>query len=195
MEQPRHGQPQKPNTIFLAESRGDLFPTEVDSSWSAAGDDYTRGFLWTYQKYDWKGRVVRKINTDGIDQTTVNDSDTLISYDGCGCAGGQVTTIQGENIVETDYQGNNAVKKVEEQKRYMKMFWAERSKRRTLPVGRYIIVHDNRKDIQPARSGNACKGHRQYVDGEPANPSGLDDELRRTRSFFRSSSTRTDPVK
>jgi hypothetical protein len=83
-------------------------PTEVDSSWAAAGDDASRGFLWTYQKFDWKGRVVRRINTDGVDQTTLNDSDVIISYDGCGCAGGQVTTIQGENIVETDWNGNNA---------------------------------------------------------------------------------------
>jgi YD repeat-containing protein len=31
----------------------------------------------------------------------------LASYDGCGCAGGQVTTIKEENIVETDWQGQN----------------------------------------------------------------------------------------
>ena len=86
-------------------------PTGVDSSWAATGDDYTRGFLWTYQKYDWKNRVVRKINTDGTDQTTLNDSDVLISYDGCGCAGGQVTTIEGENVVETDWAGGNPVTK------------------------------------------------------------------------------------
>ena len=28
------------------------------------GSDYI--WLWTVQKYDWMGRVVRKINTDGI---------------------------------------------------------------------------------------------------------------------------------
>jgi YD repeat-containing protein len=83
-------------------------PTEVDSAWAAAGDDAARGFLWTYQKYDWKGRVVRRINTDGIDQTTLNDSDVLISYDGCGCAGGQVTTIQGELVPRTDGVTGNA---------------------------------------------------------------------------------------
>lgn len=60
-------------------------PTEIDSSWNPAGDDY-RGmdgsdyvWLWTHQKYDWMGRVVRKINTDGIDQTTLNDSDVRLS--------------------------------------------------------------------------------------------------------------------
>jgi len=71
-------------------------PTEVDSSWNPTGDDAL--FLWTHQKYDWKGRVIRKINTDGFDSSTLNDSDILISYDGCGCAGGQVTTIQSERV-------------------------------------------------------------------------------------------------
>jgi len=73
-------------------------PTEVNSSWAAAGDDAARGFLWTAQKYDWKGRVIRKINTDGDPNASENDSDVLISYDGCGCAGGQVTTIQTEQV-------------------------------------------------------------------------------------------------
>jgi len=68
-------------------------PTETNSGFTPTGDD-SAGPLWTYQKYDWKGRVVRKINTDGIDQTALNDSDILISYEGCGCAGGQVTTTK-----------------------------------------------------------------------------------------------------
>ncbi|MBA3351009.1 MAG: hypothetical protein H0U23_01045, partial [Blastocatellia bacterium] len=38
---------------------------------------------------------------------TVNDSDFLVAYEGCCCAGGLVTTIEGENIVESDYQGQN----------------------------------------------------------------------------------------
>ncbi|MEP7149084.1 MAG: VCBS repeat-containing protein [Acidobacteriota bacterium] len=73
-------------------------PTEVNSSWAATGDDATRGFLWTYQKYDWMGRVVRKINTDGTDQTALNDSDILISYEGCGCAGATVTTVESDRV-------------------------------------------------------------------------------------------------
>jgi YD repeat-containing protein len=81
-------------------------PTEVDSSWSPTGDDATRGWLWTYQKYDWKDRVVRKINTDGADSTTLNGSDVLISYDGCGCAGGQVTNIVGELVPRSDGSGS-----------------------------------------------------------------------------------------
>ncbi len=59
-------------------------PTEVDESWNPTGDD--TAFLWTVQKYDWMGRVVRKINTDGTDSRTLNDSDVLISYAGCGRA-------------------------------------------------------------------------------------------------------------
>ena len=49
------------------------------------------------------GRVVRKINTDGIDQPTPNDSDVLISYQGCGCAGGLITTVQSEAVPRDDY--------------------------------------------------------------------------------------------
>jgi YD repeat-containing protein len=83
-------------------------PTEIDSSFTPAGDDVS-GWLWKHTKYDWKDRVVRKINTDGTDSPVINDSDVLISYDGCGCAGGVEITIKGEEIVETDYQGNNPV--------------------------------------------------------------------------------------
>lgn len=48
-------------------------PTEVDANWNLAGDDAVRGtWLWTRQKYDWKGRVTRKINTDGADTADTN---------------------------------------------------------------------------------------------------------------------------
>jgi YD repeat-containing protein len=91
-------------------------PTEIDiansptnpDAWIPTGDD-NRGsgvWLWTTQKYDWMNRGVRKINTDGIDQTTLNDSDILISYAGCGCAGGVETTIQGELVPNTDPGGS-----------------------------------------------------------------------------------------
>jgi hypothetical protein len=46
-------------------------------------------------EYDWKGRPTREINTDGTDK--------LFSYNGCGCAGGQVTTIEGELVPRDDY--------------------------------------------------------------------------------------------
>jgi len=83
---------------ILGQVKRQSVPTEINSSWSPAGDDLTRGWLWTSNEYDWKGRTTRTVNTDGTDK--------LISYDGCGCAGGQVTTVQGENIVESDWQGN-----------------------------------------------------------------------------------------
>ena len=81
-------------------------PTEINASYEPAGDDATRGWLWKYQKYDWKGRVTRIINTDGTDSPTLNDSDQLFSYEGCGCAGGQITTIQGELVPRDDQSGN-----------------------------------------------------------------------------------------
>jgi YD repeat-containing protein len=69
-------------------------PTEINNSWQPAGDDATRGFLWTTNEYDWKGRITRTINTDGTDK--------LYSYEGCGCAGGQVTTVQSELVSRDD---------------------------------------------------------------------------------------------
>ena len=81
-------------------------PVEVDGAWQPAGDDYTRGWLWTFQKYDWMGRVIRKIATDGDPQQSANDSDVFISYEGCGCAGGLVTTVEGELVPRTDTTGN-----------------------------------------------------------------------------------------
>ena len=80
-------------------------PTEVSvsnpldpNSWQQAGDDLTRGFLWTHQKYDWMNRVVRKINTDGDPNLASNDSDIFISYSTCGCAGNLVTTVENERV-------------------------------------------------------------------------------------------------
>ncbi|MBX3297457.1 MAG: RHS repeat protein [Acidobacteria bacterium] len=84
-------------------------PTEVDANFDPAGDDQTRGWLWTHQRYDWMGRVVRRIATDGDPNAGSNDSDVLISYAGCGCAGGLETTIQGEEIIEKDWNGSNPV--------------------------------------------------------------------------------------
>ncbi len=80
-------------------------PTEVNNNWEPAGDDATRGFLWSHQRYDWMGRVIRKIATDGDPQLSDNDSDVFITYEGCGCAGGMVTTIEGERVPRTDTTG------------------------------------------------------------------------------------------
>ena len=84
-------------------------PTEISVSgntWTPAGDD-DRGvvnnnpvWLWTSAEYDWQSRVTREINTDGTDR--------LYSYEGCGCAGGQVTTIQSELVPRDDQPTVNA---------------------------------------------------------------------------------------
>ncbi len=81
-------------------------PTEVNSSWQPAGDDYrldangNPAFLWTSSEYDWKGRVTKEINTDNTEKS--------ISYDGCGCAGGQITTVQEELVPRDDEPTSNA---------------------------------------------------------------------------------------
>jgi len=93
---------------ILGQVKRQTVPTETNSSYQPAGDDLTRGFLWTHQKYDWMGRVVRKIATDGTDSPTANDSDIFISYQGCGCAGGLETTIQGELVPRDDVANTNA---------------------------------------------------------------------------------------
>jgi YD repeat-containing protein len=63
------------------------------ANWQPAGDDASRGWIWTNEAYDWKGRTVSETNADGTDK--------IVSYDGCGCAGGEIKTVKGEMITET----------------------------------------------------------------------------------------------
>jgi YD repeat-containing protein len=106
---------------ILGQIKRSTVPTEISvsnpsnpDSWTPAGDDYrvdvnnNPTFLWKYQKYDWKGRVVRIIDTDGVDSSTLNDSDQLFEYEGCGCAGGQVVTIKGPSVPRDDQPNTNA---------------------------------------------------------------------------------------
>lgn len=76
--------------------------------WSASGADATtnNGFGWQYvsRDFDWKGRTLSTTNIDG---TT-----TEISYEGCGCAGAEVSTLTDEG---TTINGVN-------QKRQQKMY-------------------------------------------------------------------------
>jgi YD repeat-containing protein len=58
-------------------------PTGIDST--PTGRD---GWPKVETVYDWNGRVAREINADGTDR--------LFDYAGCGCAGGDVATAQGE---------------------------------------------------------------------------------------------------
>jgi RHS repeat-associated protein len=62
-------------------------PTEMNGSWVPSGDD-AAGWVWNPQTYDWKGRPLLTTNPDG--STREN------TYGGCGCAGGEVTTVRDE---------------------------------------------------------------------------------------------------
>jgi len=62
-------------------------PTEIDGSYFPTGDDPS--WRMTLQAYDWKGRPTQTTNTDGTTK--------VVSYGGCGCAGGEVTTVQDEH--------------------------------------------------------------------------------------------------
>jgi YD repeat-containing protein len=63
-------------------------PREVNGAWQPAGAD--DGTLWVYTRrtFDWKGRPLVTTNADG---TTVE-----ARYDGCGCAGGEVSVVRDE---------------------------------------------------------------------------------------------------
>ncbi|HYR74761.1 MAG TPA: S8 family serine peptidase [Pyrinomonadaceae bacterium] len=63
-------------------------PTEINSAWVPSGDDAS-GMLYTQQTYDWKGRPLLTTNPDGTTRE--------LTYGGCGCAGGEVTTMRDEN--------------------------------------------------------------------------------------------------
>jgi RHS repeat-associated protein len=69
-------------------------PTEMNGTWVLAGDDVyvsstEGGWRSTQQAYDWKGRPTVTTNADGTQRS--------VSYGGCGCAGGEVTTAQDEH--------------------------------------------------------------------------------------------------
>ncbi|MFN7944708.1 MAG: peptidoglycan DD-metalloendopeptidase family protein [Blastocatellia bacterium] len=65
-------------------------PTEVNGGWSPVGDD-AAGYVWSQQAYDWKGRPTVTTSQDGATR--------IASYDSCGCAGGEVVTLQDEGQV------------------------------------------------------------------------------------------------
>ena len=81
---------------MLGRASSQSVPTEIDAAWTPTGDD-AAGWKWTSQEYDWKGRVTHEIGLDNVDK--------YYSYDGCGCAGGEVTTIQGELVARDDQTG------------------------------------------------------------------------------------------
>ncbi len=62
-------------------------PAEMNGSWVPVAED-AAGWVLTSQTYDWKGRPLVTTNPDGSTRESV--------YGGCGCAGGEVTTLRDE---------------------------------------------------------------------------------------------------
>ncbi len=70
-------------------------PTEIGSTtWAPFGDDVA-GYNIQTQTYDWKGRPLITYNQDYNAQTNPG-SKRVVSYEGCGCAGTQTTTVTDE---------------------------------------------------------------------------------------------------
>ena len=67
-------------------------PTEINGYWQPTGDDVA-GYIHSQQAYDWKGRPTVTTNPDNTTKQ--------VSYMGCGCAGGDVVTIQDEGQVNS----------------------------------------------------------------------------------------------
>jgi YD repeat-containing protein len=88
-------------------------PTEIDASGYPVGDD-AAGYRWTKQAYDWNGRPTLTVFPTVAGQTLGNTKE--LSYGGCGCAGGEVTTFRDERgrrrVLSKDIFGR--LKKVEE---------------------------------------------------------------------------------
>ncbi|MGE3467097.1 MAG: hypothetical protein AB7J13_09200, partial [Pyrinomonadaceae bacterium] len=106
---------------ILGRVKRQTVPTEINSSWNPAGDDY-RGmngseyiWLWTSREYDWKGRPVKTVPTDS---TGTDGKETIIEYVGCGCAGGQITTVKGPVTTAVDVSGTTQTAKRRWQKAY-----------------------------------------------------------------------------
>jgi YD repeat-containing protein len=108
---------------FVYDSMGRLYqqsnPTEMTGNWVPAGDDASPSGEWTLsqQQYDWKGRPTVTTNQDGTQK--------ILSYGGCGCAGGEIVTAMDEvgrtqkiyhdvlgRVVKTEVLNQDAVQSV-----------------------------------------------------------------------------------
>lgn len=69
-------------------------------NWQAVGDDETGGWIYTQQTYDWTGRPRIRTASDGTTKEA--------TYTGCGCAGGEVTTLSGETVLLPPQSGAGA---------------------------------------------------------------------------------------
>jgi hypothetical protein len=67
-------------------------PTEISGGFVPYGDDAVAGWKYVTQTYDWKGRPL---------VTTLQDESTTRTarYSGCGCAGGEVVTLEDEGTL------------------------------------------------------------------------------------------------
>jgi YD repeat-containing protein len=79
-------------------------PAEMNgSTWNPAGADVA-GWAWTYQFYDWQGRptITRLPDHDPNNPVPANRKwrERELSYEGCGCAGGQTVTSYDEGQVD-----------------------------------------------------------------------------------------------
>jgi YD repeat-containing protein len=85
---------------LLGRVTGETVPSEISDSWTPTGDD--SAWHWNTREYDWKGRVTRTVPSDSSGS---DDKDTVIEYAGCGCAGGQITTIKGPKVTGYNQAG------------------------------------------------------------------------------------------
>jgi YD repeat-containing protein len=65
-------------------------PTEIDVNWVPAGAD-AAGWVLTSQDYNWQGQPTVTTNQDGTTRS--------VSYEGCGCSGGDVVTLTDEGTL------------------------------------------------------------------------------------------------
>lgn len=88
-------------------------PTEIYGNGVPAGDDIA-GYQWTRQSYDWQGRPTLTIYP-AVGSPAVSNT-TELTYGGCGCAGGEVTTASDERGRKKRYtkDGLARLAKVEE---------------------------------------------------------------------------------
>ncbi|MEJ7623796.1 MAG: VCBS repeat-containing protein [Pyrinomonadaceae bacterium] len=102
---------------LLGRVTGQSIPIEVDSNWGATGDDLNQVWKYNLSYYDWKNRVVRTRPSDSTSDT--DGKDTLITYEGCGCAGGMTTVVQGPLVPRDDTPTVNARRSVKTYEDYL----------------------------------------------------------------------------
>jgi len=72
-------------------------PTEIDGNWAPSGDDST-GYIYSKQAYDWKGRPTNFYPPYSNPNDPDDPNSRKIVYEGCGCAGSDITEFQSEIV-------------------------------------------------------------------------------------------------